>query len=85
MVLVLENLLVGAPVSIQITNGAGGGRNFSINATNSAGTAYTIFAKGASYIDMVNTGISVTNGATHVFSGNSSLKGSTPDLELVYN
>ena len=84
-VLVLQNLLTGSPVTLAITNNAGAARNFFINATNGSGTAYTIFAKTTgSYTNMVGTGISIPNATTLVFSGNSSLKGVTPDLELVY-
>ena len=85
VILTLNNLLTGSPVALQVTNNAGGNRTFQMAATNGSGTAYTIFAKSASYINMVSTGITMTTGTTLVFSGNSSLKVSTPDLELVYN
>jgi hypothetical protein len=84
-VLVLKNLLTGSPVSLAITNNAGAARTFFINATNGNNVAYTIFAKTTgSYTNMVGAGVSIGSGTTFVFSGNSSLKGVTPDLELVY-
>ena len=85
VVLTLNNLLTGSPVALQVTNNAGGNRTFQMAATNGSGTAYTIFAKTTgTYTNMVSTGITMTTGTTLVFSGNSSLKVSTPDLELVY-
>ena len=84
--LVLNNLLVGSPVSIQVTNTFGGNQTFKINATNGAGVAYTIKGKTQSaYTDLVATGVTVSSGSTEIFVGNSSTKGTTPDLQLLYD
>lgn len=81
----INNLIVGSPVTIKWTNTSGGSATLKMSATNPSGVAYTINAKGATYVNMVSTGASVVAGGTLVFNGNSTLVGATPDLELVYN
>jgi hypothetical protein len=84
--LTLSNLSIGSPVTLQIENGTGSNGTLKFAATNGSGVAYTIFAKTAGlYVNMVTVGVNIATGATLVFNGNSSMKCSTPDLELVYN
>jgi len=83
--LVLANLSVGVPVIVKVGNIAGIGHTFQMNATNGAGTAYAINAKGAALVDMVGTGISLGAGVTGVFAGDGDMSGSVPSLWMLFN
>jgi len=85
-VLTLSNLLTGSPVTIAVNNSTGASGNFQIHGTNGLGASYLVFAKTTgSYLNMVTVGVSIPAGNTVIFTGNSSVKGAGPDLELVYN
>jgi len=64
--LTLNNISMGAPVTIRVTNTSGGALVLKVAATAPSTTAYTVFGdSAANAVNLVSTGYSVPNNSTH--------------------
>lgn len=70
-VLILTNLAQGTDLQVRFSNTSGSTVVFGITASDPSGAAYTVSAfSTASAVNMVSTGVSVTNNTNWIFKGN---------------